>query len=439
MHSLSIYDINFALKDDTEALPVIKAMAAKGYVPFYHSLLERAWSVLGTHSEDVTPANIFTDSHVFDYDVDGQQRETVFPELFHKNGHLVGLATRDSRTRIVILRHAKASIELPAAADDYVAAVLQEVDGRRTKNWTPEVKAIDVPSLFSSRRPEGTSGKKFSELQLTAADYAPDQLKHAILLSDDGLRGAALTIAKSGKLKIDDARKDFSDPVLERLRGEGLLKTEYLVQCRQTSATLCTVPDKQELLTHYGAHFRCPHCNRLFQDELIVDILSPSDACRRMTEKSHWMTVWITSLVESAGVPRKSIAWNACAQSDEIDIVADVLGTKIFFELKDREFGLGDAYPFNYRIHRYGGSYGVVVTADKVSSEAERFFKEQAGLEEGKLVIFDKDSFVSEKLPAFVSTLIVDASVRQVTRYLSISALMETRLLQCWLRSWCSQ
>jgi hypothetical protein len=33
----------------------------------------------------------------------------------------------------------------------------------------------------------------------------------------------------------------------------------------------------------------------------------------------------------------------------------DALGPRVFFELKDREFGLGDAYPFAIRVGRYGG------------------------------------------------------------------------------------
>lgn len=79
------------------------------------------------------------------------------------------------------------------------------------------------------------------------------------------------------------------------------------------------------------------------------------------------------------GILKENIGWNAVAGEDEIDIVTDALGSRIFFELKDREFGLGDAYPFAYRLSRYGGSFGVIVTTDKIADEAKRFFQEQGG------------------------------------------------------------
>src|SRR5438445_4739345 len=45
-------------------------------------------------------------------------------------------------------------------------------------------------------------------------------------------------------------------------------------------------------------------------------------------------------------------------------------------ELKDREFGSGDAHPFNYRRARYGANEAVIITTEKVSSEAKRVFEE---------------------------------------------------------------
>jgi hypothetical protein len=88
-------------------------------------------------------------------------------------------------------------------------------------------------------------------------------------------------------------------------------------------------------------------------------------------------TIWITDLLVTAGIPKADVAWNATASEDELDLMVDVLGPRVFFELKDREFGLGDAYPFSYRVARYGGVFGVVVTTDKVAGEAKKFFDEQ--------------------------------------------------------------
>jgi hypothetical protein len=56
--------------------------------------------------------------------------------------------------------------------------------------------------------------------------------------------------------------------------------------------------------------------------------------------------------------------------------MVEEFGSRIYFELKDREFGLGDSYPFAHRIDRYGGTVGVVATMDKVSADAQKYFKD---------------------------------------------------------------
>ena len=89
------------------------------------------------------------------------------------------------------------------------------------------------------------------------------------------------------------------------------------------------------------------------------------------------MTIWITELLKSAGINSESIKWGATAGDDEIDIIVDIHGAKAFFELKDREFGVGDAYPFLYRVDRYGGSFGVVVSTARIADEVKKIFQER--------------------------------------------------------------
>jgi hypothetical protein len=48
----------------------------------------------------------------------------------------------------------------------------------------------------------------------------------------------------------------------------------------------------------------------------------------------------------------------------------------MFFELKDREFGLGDAYPFVTRMQRYGADGGVIVSTERVADEVKGFIAE---------------------------------------------------------------
>ena len=57
------------------------------------------------------------------------------------------------------------------------------------------------------------------------------------------------------------------------------------------------------------------------------------------------MTIWVTELLQKAGIKADWMLWNAASGDDEIDIIVNIFGSHVFFELKDREFGVGDAYP----------------------------------------------------------------------------------------------
>ncbi len=431
MHTLTIHELNFAFKDDAESLAIINDISRNGFTPFYSGMAGYISATMGIPPSTADVPSVFSDRNMFEYEGEEQQQQ-IFPELFFKNGHLLLFAPKSDNTKIITIRHANATSEIGDVNQLVVDSIRRNIDGRRLKNWSPQfTEKTTLPS--SLRRMKGGQAEKFKELSLDPVSYTDRELVLAKALSDSSIRNIVLNIAKSGKVKIDDARKDFTAEQIENLKNLGLLRTEYLIQCRSTSSTLCTISDKDELINHHGNKLKCPHCSRLFKDELIADIISPSEECKPLLDKSHWMTIWVTELVLKAHIKKESIWWNACAQSDEIDIVVDVSGSKLFFELKDREFGLGDAYPFNYRINRFGGNYGVLITADKVSGEAERFFREQAGLDEGKLLIFDKDTDTAIKLPEFLSGLSIKATAGQITRHLTISGLSESKLILGWL------
>ena len=123
-----------------------------------------------------------------------------------------------------------------------------------------------------------------------------------------------------------------------------------MVLCRQDSHTICAIQDRVEIDTGGASRFLCTICGRAFKDELVQEIHAPTDFGKRLLSGSRWMTIWVTELLIGSGIARDHIAWNAVAAEDELDIMTDALGPRAFFELKDRDFGLGDAYPFAYRV-----------------------------------------------------------------------------------------
>jgi hypothetical protein len=428
MSVTQILDLNFVFKDNDEVSEFILSFQKKGYSAFHRDLTASAQQAFGLPLGTVDVVDIFTDHNAFIQDEEDEPN--LFPELFFKENCLIAFAPNQKNTRFVIIRKGGEHTPAVDVEADAIASILEKMDGRRIKNWNPRVDTVLPANTILNRR--GNSSK-FKELNLSAVIYDNEELSGAKLISESAVRGVLLAIAKSGKVKIDDAQRDFSVDEIQKIKDAGLVKTEYLVQCRGNSNTLCTISNKQEMLSGQGLNMKCPHCSKLFKDELIVDIISPSDACRRLLDKSHWMTIWVTDIIVNSGIDKADIHWNACAQSDEIDIIANVGGNKLFFELKDREFGLGDAYPFNYRLNRFGGDYGIVVTADTVSGEASKFFKEQSGDDGVKIRIFDKDSDIYKKLPDFISTLMLNSTSRQITRNFQISAVVLPKLVKAWI------
>jgi len=151
---------------------------------------------------------------------------------------------------------------------------------------------------------------------------------------------------------------------------------------------------------------RCSICGRPFSEELVQDIFALSEDGAKLVAKSHWMTVWVTNLLVNSGIPSEAVSWNATAGEDEIDIITDIYGTRVFFELKDRDFGLGDAYPFLYRLERYGGSMGVVISTDHVGEEVKKFFQErQAGVRQAPVEVIEDGESIPGVLPMLVDRI----------------------------------
>jgi hypothetical protein len=88
------------------------------------------------------------------------------------------------------------------------------------------------------------------------------------------------------------------------------------------------------------------------------------------------MTVWVTERLRRVGVPVASILWNLSESGEEVDLLLEFLEEVWIFELKDRTFSAGDAYPFNYRRARYGADKAFVITTEEVAPDARRVFDE---------------------------------------------------------------
>ena len=108
--------------------------------------------------------------------------------------------------------------------------------------------------------------------------------------------------------------------------------------------------------------------------------------------------------------------------------------------MKDREFGLGDAYPFAIRLGRYGGRYGVVITTDRVAEDAKRFFAEQRSVP-ARMGIPPRIDVLEnqEKIEVAIKQLIdrysrqsVSETIGDLTEYIGVSL---TPVISAWMTS----
>jgi hypothetical protein len=257
---------------------------------------------------------------------------------------------------------------------DVQEAAQSRLDGRRLRgmDFTWEEIDLDYPTGPVAM----IAGPQYrdEDLEVTEPVYNQDEASAARLLVDPAARTFLLRMAQVSKARAIDA--EVEESVTDELLESDLIRREYLVTCRDDSHTICTLPARRDVLDSSGAHLKCT-CGRPLKDELLREIYALTELGRRLLTGSRWMLIWTTELLLSSGVSREQIWWSPEASGEELDILLKLSGLRVFFELKDRDFGLGDAYPFIYRVSRYGGYLGVVATMDKVAKEAKEFFKEQ--------------------------------------------------------------
>jgi hypothetical protein len=361
------------IREQSEIDSIINGLATAGHQPALRSMVAAATKVatLGARSLGV---EILVNR-------DPRYRST---ELNAPIGDLLFTLTEDVADRcyfvqpfndrlfVFEIRHHCVATGLPAFCASIERAVRTRLDGRRVRGMNFCWHTInDRPA----RQVAGSSRFPATELKTQKPEYSEEELNAARLLVGAEPRNLLLQLAQIGKVRVADIQ--LPQALIGQLQARHLLSKEYLVVCRKDSRTLCQVANVEDLNEGSGGRLVCATCGRKFSEELVHEILAGTDHGKQLITSSRWMMIWLTDQLVQAGLSKEEIAWSATAGDDEIDIMTDELGLRILFELKDREFGLGDAYPFAYRVERYGGQVGIVVSTDRVAEEAEKFFQEQ--------------------------------------------------------------
>jgi len=248
--------------------------------------------------------------------------------------------------------------------------------------------------------------------------YNSRDIEAANLLVNSDIRQFMLKLAQVRKMiKKDAINVAKKSDAIEQLLLLGLIQEEYLLTCKQDQHTICVIAHKNYLTQEPMISSRCDVCERTLSEENLQVIYTPTERGKRLIDGSLWMVIWITELLAENGINKQNIKWGLEANGEELDIMVEDFDSRLFFELKDREFGLGDAYPFTYRISRYEGKMGIVVIMDKVSADAKRFLEGENVRRDNPIVIQYLES--RENIQKGINKIVEESALSQAHRVIT--------------------
>jgi len=104
------------------------------------------------------------------------------------------------------------------------------------------------------------------------------------------------------------------------------------------------------------------------------EALAVTDLGRNLLDKARWLSVLLLKELQAVGVSREAVLLEQTVGGDEIDCLANISGELALFELKDKEFNLGNAYSFGAKIGIIRPQHPVIVTTEHVGNDAKEHF-----------------------------------------------------------------
>lgn len=278
-----------------------------------------------------------------------------------------------------------------------------------------------------------------------------EELGAASVLSDKAVRMLAIAIKSSSGLLLGDASKQIPpkergrvDFIVQLLIDKGLVETEVVVICTKTAAQVSRVPTS-EVLKDLDKHgLRCA-CGKSLSAEKQEKALRVTEFGRSMIDGSAWLSFLVLQYLIDFGVPVSQVRMEQEYAGEEVDCLAEIYGRIVLFELKDKEFNLGNAYSFGAKVGIFRPDIPVIVTTERVGADARDHFVRSATVGRGaRRYAFDESSS-GEKMTFIegldnlregiesVVTEIASASLAPALRTaLSFSSASPASLLSAW-------
>lgn len=230
------------------------------------------------------------------------------------------------------------------------------------------------------------------------------ELRAAEILSDRATRTLAVAVKASGGLLVQDLPRQLPaesrgrvGEIQSRLLDGKLIDSETVVVCSKTQAQTARGPSKEFILGLSKRGLKCA-CGRPIGEERIEEALTITDRGRLLLDKSRWMTVLLLEEFRQVGILPENVLIDQQMGGDEVDCLANVNGELVLFELKDKEFSLGNAYSFGAKIGIIRPEHAVILTTEVVGNDAKEHFERSRLAQRSRHVRWDLEEETTKVL-----------------------------------------
>jgi hypothetical protein len=370
--------MNLAVSQD-DFMAFVNVADASGFKPLLQPTLAMQAELLGL-SQDAMQAREVQGGEVFI----GSAETVLAAEVFQVKGQVIVATLKTIVNRSGFVRLDDGRVVRPDGDQGRKIELSALVPSLDTTDELDELAALAETEFHSPFEVHRFSSPRFSELKEEGREEAPtfsvEFVNAAQLLVDRATRSLALAIKASGGLLIGDLEKQLSGSDRDRaaeighqLESAGLIARDVVVICRKSQAQINRLPSLGTIESLASQGVRCA-CGRQIDDERAEEAVTVTDMGRELLDGSKWFSILLVDELLRLHVAPDRILIEQESGGDEMDCIADISGEVVFFELKDKEFSLGNAYSFGAKMGIVRPEHPVIVTSEYVGNDAKDHF-----------------------------------------------------------------
>lgn len=388
---------------------IVERLESEGYRPLIRKLATELCNVVGGNLDDLMNSTDLTEEAELELNSDVNRRKLLSLEkLGYKWGldGIRGLARvpelkgelflADDSENILLLTILDASMSKQAKKDGQSKTGMLRVGivGANPDSVLLDLFKTDIATLLGENgdqiewhidQIENPQFKEFLDaeehaIHALAAGITEREMKSAKALETTGVRDVASAIRKSGVILAKELLRNNPDTAadtvkcVDQLIQADLLHQEYVVICSKTGSHVNRVEHRETIDQMSKLGVLCS-CGKRIADEAIEGLLSTDALLPRMLDKNYWLTVSVVRSLMGLGVSPEKILLNPSSLNDDVEILADLDGTLLMFNLKDIEFGIPHALSVTTRISMHKPSIAFLVSTRGISNDVKDHFK----------------------------------------------------------------